>query len=185
MPFNTGFAPAVNLGARASTGDILGLLNDDAVARPGWLASAAQALSDPSVAAVGPKVVLAARYREVRLPDNEWYAPGDNRPLGRQFAVRSVNGTELLEVAAGPGLYRVEGEPGGDRWRWTAGQRPWYVPLPEATGRGGRCWSDGEPAPPGPRSALDKQRRRVPRQPGLRRRHRRQYTRRRPVRRDR
>ncbi|MBC8163796.1 MAG: glycosyltransferase, partial [Roseiflexaceae bacterium] len=35
---NTGFAPAVNLAARAATGDYLALLNNDAYAAPNWIA---------------------------------------------------------------------------------------------------------------------------------------------------
>ncbi len=38
LPSNTGFAPAVNLGVGACTGDVVGLLNDDATAGPDWLA---------------------------------------------------------------------------------------------------------------------------------------------------
>ena len=34
LPSNTGFAPAVNLGVAACTGDLVGLLNDDAIAGP-------------------------------------------------------------------------------------------------------------------------------------------------------
>ena len=55
LPSNTGFAPAVNLGVGACTGDVVGLLNDDATAGPDWLAIAAESLQDASVAAVGPK----------------------------------------------------------------------------------------------------------------------------------
>ena len=77
---NTGFAPAADAGATASSGELLAFLNDDAVAGPGWLAAAAKSLSDESVAAVGPKVVLATRYREIRYPDDDWSAPGDPRP---------------------------------------------------------------------------------------------------------
>ena len=91
-----------------------------------------ETLKDPSVAAVGPKVVLSTRYREVQYPDEEWHAPGDNRPLGRQLRSVSVDGTELLDAAVGPGLYRAEGDASSGRWRWTAGRRPWYVPLPDA-----------------------------------------------------
>lgn len=146
---NTGFAPAADAGASASAGEILAFLNDDAVAGPGWLAAAAEALSDESVAAVGPKVVLATRYREIRYPDNEWFAPGDHRPLGRLVRSVRVNGAELLESAAGPGLHRLESDGRGDRWRWTAGPRPWYVPLPDADGEA-EVLVDGLPAPPGP-----------------------------------
>jgi hypothetical protein len=106
------------------------------------------------VAAVTPKVVLAGSYREVVLDDTEWYAPGDARPLGRQVRSVVVNGAELLDKAIGAGLHRPESDPGGDRWRWSAGRRPWYVPLPggpEAEGPGGavEVSVNGQPAPPG------------------------------------
>jgi GT2 family glycosyltransferase len=150
---NTGFAPAADAGATASSGEILAFLNDDAVAGPGWLAAAGKTLSDESVAAVGPKVVLATRYREIRYPDDDWSAPGDPRPLGRQVRSVKVNGSELLDIAAGPGLYRLESDSQGDRWRWTAGTRPWYVPLPDADGAAevmAEVVVDGQPAPTGP-----------------------------------
>lgn len=150
---NTGFAPAADAGASASSGEILGFLNDDAVAGPGWLAAATKALSDESIAAVGPKVVLATRYREIRYPDEDWSAPGDPRALGRQIRSVKVNGRELLGTAGGPGLYRLETGSGGDRWRWTAGPRPWYVPLPDADGTA-EVTVDGQPAPPGPEVRL-------------------------------
>lgn len=146
---NQGFAPAVNAGVRACRGELIALLNDDAVAGPGWLSAATAALADKSVAAVGPKLLLSGRFREIRFPDEDWYAPGDERPLGRQVRSVTVNGTELIEAAAGPGLYRVERDIRRDRWRWTAGRRPWYVPLPEGT-RGDEVLVDGESAPPGP-----------------------------------
>jgi GT2 family glycosyltransferase len=120
-PVNRGVAPGINLGARSATGDVLALLNDDAIAGPDWLAGAARVLSDPSVAVVGPKVVLASRYREIVYPDHDWRAPGDDRPLGRQVRSVQVNGVELLERAAGPGLHRLESDANGNRWRWTAG----------------------------------------------------------------
>jgi GT2 family glycosyltransferase len=148
-PVNLGFAPAVNLGARSATGDVLALLNDDATAGPNWLAAATAVLADPSVAAVGPKVVLARRYREIVLPDEEWRAPGDDRPLGRQVRSVQLNGTELLAGVAGPGLHRLEDDGQGDQWRWTAGPRPWYVPLPEDDGDADIRIDDQSP-PPGP-----------------------------------
>ena len=46
---NTGFAPAADAGASASSGEILGFLNDDAVAGPGWLAAATNASTSSSL----------------------------------------------------------------------------------------------------------------------------------------
>ena len=158
-PANRGFAPGVNEGVLCARGDVLALLNDDAVAGPGWLAGATRVLEDPTVAAVGPKVVLAGRYREVVCAGPEWRAPGDDRPLGRQVRSVTLNGTEMLARASGPGLHRLERDGQGDQWRWTAGPRPWYLPLPndagpEGTGPEGtgpmEVLVDGEPAPGGP-----------------------------------
>lgn len=61
---NLGFAAGVNLGVAHTTGDLVGLLNDDAVACEGWIRSAADLLGDPSVAAVTPKVLLDSEFGE-------------------------------------------------------------------------------------------------------------------------
>jgi GT2 family glycosyltransferase len=121
---NRGFAPAVNAGAEQARGDVLALLNDDAEAGPDWARAACEVLAQPAVAAVGPKIVLAARYRQVVLDDAEWHAPGDARPLGRQVRSVTVDGRDTLAEAGGPGLHRMEHDSSG-RWRWTSGPRPW------------------------------------------------------------
>lgn len=154
---NLGFAGGVNLGVASSTGDILALLNDDAVAEPDWLARAEEVLSDPEVAAVGPKIRLATPYREVLLPDH-YAAPADHRSLGRQLRSVTVEGVEVVDDLLG-GVYPVEGS-GDDRWRWSIAGRPWYVPLAPAlvaaSGRAPRVLPqglevliDGACAPPG------------------------------------
>jgi len=145
-PVNRGFAPAVNAAVERCRGDVVALLNDDAVAAAGWLDNAAKALKDPSVAAVGPKMVLHGRYREVVLADEEWCAPGDHRKLGRQVRSVVVEGDELLLRALGAGLHRLE-TAGEDRWRWTAGPLPWYVPVRDESSE---VVVDGRPVPPGP-----------------------------------
>lgn len=148
-PVNRGFAPAVNTGAARAKGDLLAILNDDAVAAPGWLAATERVLADPSVAAIGPKLVFSALYRQVAFPDEEWRAPGDPRPLGRQVHSVLVDGVEVISKATGPGLHRLEHGAPGEKWRWTAGARPWYVPLPLGD-TAGEVLVDGEQPPPGP-----------------------------------
>jgi GT2 family glycosyltransferase len=150
--FNRGFAPACNEGAHRARGDVLALLNDDALASPGWLTAATEVLKDPSVAAVGPKVVLSDRYREVVYADPSWHVDGDDRPLGRQLRSVEVNGAELLEGVIGPGAHRMERNEAGDRWRWTAGPKPWYIPLPDGADIVTRV--NGEVPPPGPEVRL-------------------------------
>jgi N-acetylglucosaminyl-diphospho-decaprenol L-rhamnosyltransferase len=136
---NLGFAGGVELGLRHVRGELVGVLNDDAVAGPGWIETAGAALADPTVAAVTPKVVLDGLFGEILLDDDPWFAPGDVRPLGRQLTSVAVGSTDVLEAALGAGVYDteravVDGEP--SRWRWTAGRRPFYVPLAQPAASG-------------------------------------------------
>ncbi|MGD0379664.1 MAG: glycosyltransferase family 2 protein [Acidimicrobiales bacterium] len=132
---NLGFAGGVDLGLRHARGTVIGLLNDDARAGPGWIDSARAVLADPDVAAVTPKVVLDAMFAEVLLDDDPWHAPGDARPLGRQLRSVTVGSTDVLEDVMGGGVHDteravVDGEP--SRWRWTSGRRPFYVPVADS-----------------------------------------------------
>lgn len=155
---NGGFARGVNAGVGASRGDVIAMLNDDAVASEGWLRAAAEQLEDATVAAVAPKLLLAGRYLEIRLDDDPWQAPGDDRQLGRKISVASLGGSDVLSGFVGPGIHRLEGAPAerqereqdpvlsqrgragaerphgradaSRRWRWTSGRAPFYVPVP-------------------------------------------------------
>ncbi len=160
-PRNLGFAGGVALALPKARGQVIAVLNDDAVADPAWIPSATAILADPDVAAVTPKVVLAGRYREVMLEDEEWFAPGDRRPLGRQLRSVKVAGQEVLARAVGAGLHDFETGPDGSTWRWSRPGRPFYVPLPaagppptgtdvEPTEAGIQIDIDGFTAAPGP-----------------------------------
>ncbi len=146
---NLGYAAGVNLGIRESSGDLIALLNDDAVAGPEWLSSAAGALSDPRVACVVPKVIRHGWYREIVLPDVH-EAPGDHRDLGSRLLSVTSNGLEVLDRLLGPGVHQLEGSADGasGSWRWTVPCAPFYVPVedPDAD----NVSINGEPAPPGP-----------------------------------
>jgi len=131
---NRGFAGGANLGIRGATGDVVALLNDDAVADPSWLDEAEEALADPSVAGVTPKVLLDGWYGQVIPSGDAWFAPSDARPLGRRLTSVRLAGVELLERLVGPGVHRLEsgvvdGRP--EAWRWTRPGKPYFVPLPE------------------------------------------------------
>ena len=125
---NLGFAGGVAAGLAEASGEIIGVLNDDARADERWLSSAADVLADPTVAAVTPKVLLSEPFIEVRLDEEAWFAPGDPRPLGRQVRSLCVDGREVLGSAVGGGIHDLE-TGGDDRWRWTAGTKPFYVPA--------------------------------------------------------
>lgn len=132
---NHGFTGGVNRGARVATGDVLALLNDDAVAEPGWLESASVELKEPSVGVVAPKLVFARPFALVRLDDEPRHAPGDPRSLGRAVRTLTVGGRDLLAAAIGPGIHRLEGGELDGRtgpWRWTTGDAPFLVPLEHA-----------------------------------------------------
>jgi GT2 family glycosyltransferase len=144
---NLGFTGGVAAGLRAVGGDLIGILNDDAVAEPSWMPSAAAAIDERGLAAVTPKVVLAGLWREVILPDETWYAPGDARPLGRQIRSVTAGGDDVLARVVGSGVHHLEQDAAGSRWRWTSGSQPWYVPV---GGGGTEVVVDGDPAPPGP-----------------------------------
>jgi len=62
MEPQAGLSRARNLGLRASTGEIIAFLDDDAVPDPNWLQNLAAEFKDPQVAAV------AGRIKELRAP---------------------------------------------------------------------------------------------------------------------
>jgi len=143
---NLGFAAGVNLGVRHTSGDLVALLNDDAVARPGWLARAGEVLErDPGIAAVTPKILYRTPFRAVGIDAEAWQADGDARELGRRIARVTVAGRDVLGQLCGPGIHRLEIDEGGDRWRWSRPGHPVYVPVPpDAPDAEVRI--DGEPA---------------------------------------
>ncbi len=147
---NQGFASGVNAGVASARGDVVALLNDDAVAPPGWLESSERVLKDGEVAAVGPKILLARAFGEVVLEDDVHFAPGDGRPLGRKVTSAALDGEDVLAALVGPGVHRLEQGAGDERWRWTAGSGCLYVPLPDPGGPSARApflSSTGRPSP--------------------------------------
>ncbi|MGO8723280.1 MAG: glycosyltransferase family 2 protein [Acidimicrobiales bacterium] len=131
---NQGFASGVNAGVATARGDIVALLNDDAVAGPGWLETAERLLEISDIAAVGPRILLARRFAEIALDDDEHFVPGDGRALGRRLSSATLDGEDVLSALVGPGVHSLEQAPDGERWRWTAGRRCFYVPMPGEPG---------------------------------------------------
>ncbi len=132
---NTGFVGGVNAALATVATDVVGLLNDDAVAEPRWLEVAVEALGDPGVAAVGPKIVFTGTWAEIDLGECPHWTPGDARPLGTHITALSVDGADLLARAVG-GLHRLETDGQGRRWRWSNGLDPLHVPVPDGAEAG-------------------------------------------------
>ena len=130
LPRNTGFTGGVNAGLAVVHTDLIALLNDDAAADPGWISSAGRVLEDGTIAAACPKLLFARRYGRVIADDSTHAVPGDRRPLGRRITRATADGRDVLDRLAGPGIHAIE-QSGTDRWRWTSGARPIYVPLDE------------------------------------------------------
>jgi len=149
LPENQGFPAGVNAGLAITTGEAVALLNDDAMADPGWLPSAVAALEDPTVAAVAPKLVFALPHAQLCFDDEPRRIGGDIRTFGRAIRSATLGGIDVLDRLVGPGIHRLEtgvldGREGP--WRWTTGGDAFYLGL-----RPG--WSvddlmiNGEPAP--------------------------------------
>lgn len=106
---NLGFAGGANLGLRAVTTPYAALLNDDAVAAPGWLDPLVAVLdADPSVGAVQAKVLLAESGRVnsaggVLLPD--W--TGADRGMGEPDDGRYDEACDVDFASGSAVLYRL------------------------------------------------------------------------------
>lgn len=146
---NTGFPAGVNAGVRAASGDVVALLNDDAMAEPGWLESAAGALGDETVAAVAPKLVFALPFAEIRFADEGRHIGADSRLLGRALRTATIDEVDVLARLVGPGVHGLESgllDGLAGPWRWTSGSGAIYLQL-EPEWDVGRLLIDGEPAP--------------------------------------
>src|SRR4051794_2391038 len=108
LPDNTGFAGGYNAGTAVATGEIVAWLNDDAMAEPAWIATAAEVLADPTIAVACPKLLFARPHAEILLTDEVFKAPGDDRPLGRQLHAVSAGDRDVLARLVGPGIHQLE-----------------------------------------------------------------------------
>jgi GT2 family glycosyltransferase len=146
---NIGFAGGANAGISQTRAEIVGLLNDDAVAGVGWLEAASALLADPTIAAVGPKVMLSGPYREVVLADDAWPEPHDSRPLVRRVTSATLGGADVLGALVGAGIARVGlRQSSAGRWHWTADHMPFYVRVGDGGGDAELC-VNGKRVPPG------------------------------------
>lgn len=112
---NRGFAAAVNQGARAASGEYLILLNNDMIARPGWLDALLRRGREPGVGAVGARllypggtiqhagVVMNCERLSASgfVPTHRCYGfSGDSAAAARTIDLQAVTGACLLTPRA-------------------------------------------------------------------------------------
>jgi hypothetical protein len=131
---NTGFAGGVNQGLfDLDTVDYVALLNNDAVADPGWLRPLVDAMEhDASLGAVSSKIVFAPRFVALNIESPVFVPPGDEREFGVCVTRLALDGSDVFgdtQFAEGchlPEARRVEDD---EVVCWTAGVAEVRLPL--------------------------------------------------------
>jgi len=111
FPVNTGFSPAVNAGIKASTGEMVALLNNDTIVDPQWMAEFFKAMQDhPEAGSAGCKMLAyddhslldgaGDGYRRGGLPGRIGHKERDEGRFNRK--------RYLLGACGGAALYRRE-----------------------------------------------------------------------------
>ena len=116
-PVNLGFAGGVNLGLAQARGDVVVVLNNDALATPGWLGGLLGALArEPRVGIAGPRsnwvsdaqIIPAPPYAQAPSDELTRFAAERARAhAGRGFEVARLSG--LCMAIARPVLDRIGG----------------------------------------------------------------------------
>ncbi len=126
---NLGFSRGNNLVLRRAKAPLVALLNPDTHVEPGWLRPLVDRLrSDPIAGGVGPKI-LFDRDRIPLTLSTTGFVPGggDRRELGvRIYALTHAGGGR---VYANRGVYGIELDRHGHRFRWTAADAEYAVPT--------------------------------------------------------
>lgn len=101
---NGGFGAGVNAGIRARPADVYLLLNNDAVAEPGFAAALLATLeAEPDAGAVTARMLLAGRYRRLE--------PGAAAEVGAK-SVTGHDGAAWVAVAGASGAVDAQGDAG-------------------------------------------------------------------------
>jgi GT2 family glycosyltransferase len=164
MPRNVGFAAGNNAGIAAARGRYIALLNNDAVAQPGWLDAMAEAIEQaPDIGGVAANIRF--RHDPTLINSTGLVLLRDGRGADRGFRERDVGQFDERAEVFGPCgaacLLRREmlQEVGGFDERlfmyyedldlaWRAGRRGWrFVYEPRAVVHHAHCASSGEWSP--------------------------------------
>ena len=104
---NAGFAAAANTGVRASEGELVALLNNDAVPEPTWIEALVGAIADaPGVGACASRILTP--HRRIELAGDRyrpWRRPS-HRAAGLSEAAASSDPRPVFGACAAAALYR-------------------------------------------------------------------------------
>ncbi len=116
---NTGFTGANNTGIKASSGDLLVLLNNDCIVEPNWLNSLLRRMDDPSVAAVTSSM---RNISDVSIMDSaggqiDWMGFASDRGKGESASLHG-EAASIPFPCGGAVIIRRSALPSPDRLFW-------------------------------------------------------------------
>ncbi|CAB4778723.1 unannotated protein [freshwater metagenome] len=132
---NLGFGGGCNLGIGDLTGvDYVALINNDMTVEPEWLSPLVDAVNKgPRIGASSPKIILASRYRKIRLrSDVSTHGRGDKRTLGIRIDAARVGGVDVTsDIRYISGTWGPELQSDGSLSVWTNGLAELLIPFSE------------------------------------------------------
>jgi GT2 family glycosyltransferase len=132
---NLGYAAGANRAITELGGvDYVALLNNDAIAEPGWLEPLVEALdSDPRLGAAAPKILFDRRFVELKLEhEARARSRADPRPAGVRLSGIRVDGEDEWRRAQFVHGWRREEQDEQGPYRWSSGNALLRVPAGEA-----------------------------------------------------
>lgn len=132
---NLGFVGGNNAGICAAKGELVALINNDAVVEPGWLEALVRTLlEDPRIAAVGSKILFFRPFLPIRLTVEAFDPAAMTAGRSpRELGVLYGEETSFVDCSYQKPIFKE----GFDRWeqmegrrvRWTAATATVYLPL--------------------------------------------------------
>jgi len=103
-----GFAVSANTGIRASSGDVVEMLNDDTEVQPGWADAALRWFDDPAIGAVAPLVLAWPDGDVIDSAGDRYYLGGvaSKRGHGEPVSDSYLNACQVFGTSAAAGFYR-------------------------------------------------------------------------------
>ncbi|MBI4867951.1 MAG: glycosyltransferase family 2 protein [Candidatus Wallbacteria bacterium] len=109
LPVNLGFAGGANAGIRSARGNLIALLNDDAVAEPDWAARLVEAArTTPWAACFASRVLRAPDGARIDSAGDlfTWFGEGFSRGAGEPDGPAFASDCEVFGPSAAAALYR-------------------------------------------------------------------------------